>query len=126
MTQSPAVADGSVVLRASFVALSLCVASMIVAAVYWSSRRSGLGEPQSRRRGIVAAGLAALWLAMTGIAATAGALHFTPPPTMLLLFPIVFGLAFGIALSPLGRRIAFGLPIACWSAIRDFESSSRS
>jgi hypothetical protein len=121
MTQSPAVADGSVVLRASFVALSLVVAGMLVAAVYWSSRRSGLAEPESRRRGILAAGLTVLWLAMTGLAATAGALHFTPPPTMLLLFPIVFGLAFGIALSPLGRRIAFGLPIAVLVGYQGFR-----
>ena len=121
MTQSVAVGDGSMVLRASFVVLSLFVAALFVAAVYESSRRSGAAEVDSRRRATVTAILAAAWLALTAAAAAGGALHFTPPPTMLLLFPIVFGLAFGIALSPLGRRIAFGLPIAVLVGYQGFR-----
>lgn len=121
MTQSVGVGDGSTVLRVSFVVLSLFVAGLFVAAAYESSRRSGAAEVESRRRATVAAILAAVWLGLTAVAAAGGALHFTPPPTMLLLFPIVFGLAFGIALSPLGRRIALGLPIAVLVGYQGFR-----
>jgi len=59
-----------------------------------------------------AAGLTTLRLAVTGIAASRGALHFEPPPTMLPVFLITFAIAIGLAFSPVGTRIAIGLPIA--------------
>jgi hypothetical protein len=121
MTQPVAAGDGSMVLRASFVVLSLFVAGLFVAAVYAASRRSGGGEIEARRRAMVAAALAAVWLALTGGAAAGGALQFTAPPTMMLLFPIIFALAFGIALSPFGRRLAFGLPIAALVGYQGFR-----
>lgn len=114
-------AAGSAVLRSSFVAVTLLVAGLFVVAVRWSAVRTGLDRRAALRRTIVAAGLAAAWIALTGVAAARGALHFQAPPTMLALFPCVLAVAIGLALSPLGRRIAFGLPLAALVGYQGFR-----
>jgi hypothetical protein len=117
----PALVGGSALLRASFVALTLLVAGLFVAGVYWSAMRTGLDRPTVVRRSVLAAALAAAWIAVTGVAAAAGALHFEPPPTMLVLFPSVIAIAIGLALSPLGKRIALGLPLAVLVGYQGFR-----
>ena len=114
-------AAGSAMLRSSFVAVTLLVAGLFVVAVRWSAVRTGLDRRAALRRTIVAAGLAAAWIALTGVAAARGALHFQTPPTMLALFPCVLAIAVGLALSPLGRRIAFGLPLAALVGYQGFR-----
>jgi hypothetical protein len=108
-------------LRSSFVAVTLLVAALFVIAVRWSAIRTGLDARAVVRRSIVAAGLAAVWIAVTGVAAARGALHFQAPPTMLALFPCVLAIAIGLALSPVGRRIAFGLPLAALVGYQGFR-----
>jgi hypothetical protein len=108
-------------LRSSFVAVTLLVAGLLVAAVYWSAVRTGLGRRAARRQGVAALGLTAAWIALTGLVAARGALHFQAPPTMLALFPIVLVIALGLALSPLGKRIAFGLPLAALVGYQGFR-----
>jgi hypothetical protein len=116
---APAV--GSAILRLSFVGLALFVATLFVAAVYWSARRGGVDRRSALRRGAIAAAASAAWIAVTGVAAARGALHFEAPPTMLALFPAVLAIAFGLALSPLGKQIALGLPLAALVGYQGFR-----
>jgi hypothetical protein len=97
------------------------VAALFVIAVRWSAIRTGLDARAVVRRSIVAAGLATAWIAVTGVAAARGALHFQAPPTMLALLPCVLAIAIGLALSPVGRRIAFGLPLAALVGYQGFR-----
>jgi hypothetical protein len=112
---------GSMLLRSSFVAVTLLVAGLFVVAVRWSAVRTGLDGRAVVRRSLVAAGLAAAWIALTGVAAARGALHFQAPSTMLALFPCVLAIAIGLALSPVGRRIAYGLPLAALVGYQGFR-----
>jgi hypothetical protein len=112
---------GSVMLRSSFVAVTLLVAGLFVLAIRWSAIRTGLDARAVVRRTTVAAGLAAAWIGVTGVAAARGALHFQTPPTMLALFPCVLVIAIGLALSPVGRRIALGLPLAALVGYQGFR-----
>jgi hypothetical protein len=64
------------------------------------------------RRAFLAAAAGAAWIALTGVAAARGALHFEAPPTMLAAIIASILLAAGLALSPVGGRIATGLPVA--------------
>lgn len=121
MQSSAAAATGSPILRSSFVALTVLIAGLFVAGVYWSAVRTGLGRRAALRRSAAAAVLAAAWIAVTGVAAARGALHFEAPPTMLAVFPLVLALAIGLALSPLGKRIAVGLPLAALVGYQGFR-----
>jgi len=112
---------GSAILRSSFVALTLLIAALFVGAVHWSAVRAGLGGRIAARQDIAAAGVAIAWIALTGLAAARGALHFQAPPTMLALFPIMLVIAIGLALSPLGKRIALGLPLAALVGYQGFR-----
>ena len=108
-------------LRVSFVGLTLFVAALFVAAVYWSARRGGADRRAAFRRSAVAAAASVAWIALTGVAAARGALHFEAPPTMLALFPAVLAIALGLALSPLGKQIALGLPLAALVGFQGFR-----
>ena len=68
-------AVGSSALRAGFIALTLALGVSFVAAVYVSSRRSGIGRETVLRRSALAAALTAVWIAVTGIAASRGVLR---------------------------------------------------
>ncbi len=75
----------------------------------------------ARVQALRAAGATTIWLALTGIAAAKGMLHFSAPPTMVLVFPILFATAIGVALSPVGRRLARDLPIAVLVGFQGFR-----
>ena len=113
--------EGSATLRVSFVALTLFIAGMFVAGVYWSALRSGVARSAARMHALLAAGGAAVWLAATGAAAASGALHFSAPPTMLAVFPLAFATAIAIALSPAGRQLALSLPVAALVGFQGFR-----
>ena len=108
-------------LRSAFVALTCVIAVLAVAAIYWSSLRTGLDRGAAFRRATIAACITTLWIGVTGVAAARGLLHFEPPPTMLVLFVFVFVIAIGLALSPAGKRIALGLPIAALVGYQGFR-----
>ena len=112
---------GSAPLRALFVSLVLFVAASFVAGVYWSGRRSGLSRAVARRHGLMVAIASAAWIGLTGGLAASGVLHFSAPPTMLPLFPIVILTAIGVALSPVGRRLALSLPLAALVGFQSFR-----
>ena len=76
----------------------------------------------SRRRVKLTIG-AALWMAVTAIAAEAGLLSrfdLTPPP-MALMVASVFAIAFAIGLSPLGRALANETPLILLVALQIFR-----
>ena len=108
-------------LLAGFIALAVVLAALFTIGVYLSSLRTGATPAVARRRATIAAATAVAWMLLTGVAAARGLLHFEPPRTMLALFPAVFGLAGLIALSPLGRRLALGLPIAVLVGSQSFR-----
>ena len=88
---------------------------VLVAALAWgiavASRRTG--EPASaKRRALTVVLIAGVWMTTTWVAAASGVLRrweATPPPFALLVVGIVF-LAFLIAFSGYGRRLAIGVP----------------
>src|SRR5262245_4593506 len=94
---------------------------MFVGAVSWSSFRGGASRETVVRRGLAAAAVVAAWIAITGIAAARGVLHFDAPPTMLLVLVASLALSIGLALSPVGRRIAVGVPVAVLVGYQGFR-----
>src|SRR3954465_4413000 len=112
---------GSPLLRLSFRLLTFCLGALFVGAVYESGRRSGVRSEAVRRRTAIAGCLTILWIAATALAAARGALHFSPPPTMLVLFVLIFGGAIALASSRLGRQLALGLPLAALVGYQGFR-----
>jgi hypothetical protein len=117
--QDSVIPSGSALLRTSFIVLAVFVAAGFVAAVAWSAHRSGRNT--GRRDTALTALGAALWLAATGIAAGAGVLSFTAPPTMAIVIVLSMAIAIGSAFSPLGRRIALTLPVAALVGFQAFR-----
>ena len=113
--------EGSAMLRGLFIALSALIGAAFVAAVYVSAVRSGVSSTGARVQGMRAAAGVTLWMSVTGALAATGALHFSSPPTMLPVFPALIALAIGIALSPLGRRIAIALPVSVLVGFQSFR-----
>jgi hypothetical protein len=111
VTQALSTPVGSAALRTGFVALTVVLGALFVGAVYWSSVRTGLTRADAIRRAAIGGILAIVWIGFTGGAAATGALHFEAPPTMLIVILASLVLAVALALSPIGRQIALGLPI---------------
>jgi len=113
--------DGSPALRAGFVLLTLLLGALFVRAVYLSSLRAGSDARDARRGAVFAAIGAGAWIALTGAAAARGLLHFSPPPTMVVAIVASIALAIGLAASPLGKRIAIGIPLAALVGYQSFR-----
>lgn len=62
-----------------------------------------------------------VWLALTGLAAGRGALHFSPPATMLVVFVLILAIAIGVTGSPLGKQIAIGVPLSALVGYQGFR-----
>ncbi len=107
-------------LRVFFIALALTIGALFVAGVRISAVRAGASTADANRLGVRAAVGVALWLAITAGLAAAGLLRFTPP-TMIILIVVGFVIAFRVALSPLGRQLALGLPLAALVGFQAFR-----
>ncbi|HEX7981158.1 MAG TPA: hypothetical protein VF461_21295 [Gemmatimonadaceae bacterium] len=121
MPPSIPVVLGSALLRGRFVMLTIALYLLFVAMVYVSARRSGIGPMRATRQAMLAAILAFLWIAATGIPAAHGELHMWAPPTM---GPVLIGMlliAIGVALSPLGGRIVAQISIAALVGYQGFR-----
>jgi hypothetical protein len=106
----------------SFAALAVLLAGAFVAATYWVERRDDRRAGAARARAAVAAALSAGWLALTAGTAAAGQLRFEGgPPTALLLLALALGGAVGLGLSPIGARLAAGLPLAVLVGFHGFR-----
>jgi hypothetical protein len=121
IVNAEAAVAGSPLLRWFFVLLTLLTTALLTGAVYWSALRGGLTRRSALRQGAFVAALCALWLALTGVAAARGLLHFEPPPTMLGLIALAFVLSFTLAFSPVGMRIARTLPLAALVGYQSFR-----
>jgi hypothetical protein len=94
----------------AFVALALVVAGGFVVAVHRAAVATS--HPDARRLTTITAAFTTLWLALAAGLAAGGLLSFSArPPTMLFLVAATLALGVGIATSPLGRRLATGLPL---------------
>ena len=121
MSPAPIDVPGSPLLRLAFTLLTLFVAALFIVGAYWSGRRTGIVAAALRRRIAIATCLTILWIAATGLAAARGALHFTPPPTMLILFLVIIAGGIVLATSPVGRQLAVGLPLAALVGYQGFR-----
>jgi hypothetical protein len=66
-------------------------------------------------------GLAA-WMATTYVAAALRVLQFPPlPPTMVVVFVLVFVISIGLGVSAVGRRLATGLPLVVLVGVQAFR-----
>jgi hypothetical protein len=102
--------------------LPLTLAGLLVVAVFVSWRRTGA----TRGRAVLAAtamtaGLLA-WMGGTYLAAAFGLLRFdTRPPTMMLLVPVLLFVSVGLGVSPVGRRLALGIPLWILVGVQSFR-----
>jgi hypothetical protein len=99
---------------AAFVVIPLILLAVFA---YGVKRVSGL------RSALLASLVAALWMTVTWLLADSGALRaFERRPPPFLLLPIaILGLAFVIAFSRLGHRLATGIPIYALIAVQSFR-----
>ncbi len=104
------------VISSGFHVLPMVVAGMLVLGVYAAYRRTG--ATRTRASAVAAATTIGLVMWMGGyyMAAQFGLLRFdTRPPTLLLVVPVLLLTAIGLGFSPLGRRLALGLPL--WALV---------
>ena len=107
----------------AFVLLPVLLVASLAIGVWWSWRRAG--EPRARAVRAVAlvVAAAAVWMTVTWRAAASGALRQwddTPPPFALLIAGI-FGIAFRLAFSTTGRRLAQHVPLWALVGIQSFR-----
>jgi hypothetical protein len=104
--------DGSMLLRAGFDALTALLLLGFAAAVWRVDRE--------RLRFALAASLG--WVVLTGVLAARGLLSFeSRPPTMIALLLAMFALVGLVGRSPLGLRLAEGLPLAVLVGFQGFR-----
>lgn len=103
-----------------FTLLALVVAAAFPVLVHRAARTAG--EPDAAKRGLRAAILTALWLAITFAAAASGRLRFdTVPPTMGILLVVSWAMALRIGLGRTGARLAASTPLALLVLVQAFR-----
>jgi hypothetical protein len=110
-----------VVMAFVWIPLGLVTAFVWGVAVAW--HRSGASAALSRRAAIFSAAAAVAWMGITWAAARSGVLREwerTPPPIALLVLAILV-LSAAIAYSPVGRRLALGLPLWLLVLVQGFR-----
>ncbi len=111
----------SALVRFGIPSIALLLAATVLAAVTWVDRASPTAV-RRRRFAAVAAGSAA-WLIGLAVAGNAGVLvrfDVRPPPVILgMLAGVLMAVALG--LSPLGRRLALGLPLPALVLFQGFR-----
>lgn len=104
----------------SFVALAGLVAVVFVAAVHVSGDHAA--HSSARRDTLLAAAATTVWLAGTFALAASGRLSFTSrPPTAGILIAAAIAVAFAVGTSPLGSRLATGIPLAALVGVQAFR-----
>ena len=109
-------------LERPFSLLPVVLALLLVTGVFVAWRRTGA----SVRRSTLAAAAVTLglvvWMAATYAAAAFGVLRFPPaPPTMIVVFALMLMLSVGLGISPVGRRLAAGLPLSVLVGVQGFR-----
>jgi hypothetical protein len=118
---TPVMVSPSPVSSLAFVVLVLGLAGLFVAGVA-AANSSGEPPAQKRRRALQAGLGCAAWLTLTAAISASGLLRrdFFPPP-LALFFGTSMLVALVAALSPLGARLARGVPIAALVAVQGFR-----
>jgi hypothetical protein len=102
--------------------LPVILAVLLTVGVFVAWRRTGASR---RRTSVAATGMAfglILWMSTTYLAADLRALHFPPgPPTMVVALVLMLLLSVGLGVSPVGRRLAAGLPLAVLVGFQGFR-----
>jgi hypothetical protein len=108
---------------AAFVFIPVLLVLALVQGTAFAWRRSGRSREASTRAATIVAAAAAIWMSTTWAAARSGLLSKwdrTPPPFALMVLAI-FVLAFSIAFSGLGRRLAQFVPLWILVAVQGFR-----
>jgi hypothetical protein len=100
----------STILVWSFIAVTLAVATGIVA----------IGQ-KAFRRGSIAGYFLTVWLGMTVALAGHGMLRFDTRPSMLVIIAAAIGLALYVSLSKIGARVAGTIPMAALVVFQAFR-----
>ncbi len=118
----PPMVPASTASVAAFVVIVIGVAAMIVCGTASASRRLGETPARTRQRALRWTVGLALWLAITALLSGSGVLEVpgVPPRAMLMMAGCNL-LALGLALSPVGARLARGLPIAALVGFHGFR-----
>jgi hypothetical protein len=106
----------------AFVVIPLAVVALFAWGTTVAWRNTGAAPGAARAGGFVAIG-SLVWMALTHAAAASGVLRQwdrTPPPFALLVVSIIV-LALAIVASPLGRRLAAGVPLWALVAVQAFR-----
>jgi CubicO group peptidase (beta-lactamase class C family) len=105
-----------------FHVLPVTLAVLLVLGIDAAWRRTGATPLRaSIAAGVMTIGLT-VWMGGTYLAASFGWLRFdTKPPTMAVLFVALLVVAVGLAASPVGRRLALGLPLWILVGVQAFR-----
>ncbi|MGE0039616.1 MAG: hypothetical protein AB7H88_14615 [Vicinamibacterales bacterium] len=110
-------------LALGFILLPVALVAALVAGVAASTLALGEGARAARRNAALAGGAAVLWMAATWAAAESGWLgdfERNPPPFMLLAVGVIV-LGVVLAMSPIGDRLARGLPLWVLVGVQAFR-----
>lgn len=114
--------EASLQLKTLFATMAAALVVLFALGVRAAWLRTGAGGTAADRAGGLALLGGVAWAAITLAAAASGRLHFDgTPPTM---FGVVFGMlaiALGVGMSPVGARLAAGLPLAVLVGVQGFR-----
>jgi hypothetical protein len=104
---------------------AVAVAVAVTGAIAYAQAGKAMGEAPAvrRRRFLLALTVLTGWLAVTGAVAHSGVLtdfNRRPPPIMFIVMATAAA-GFAVGLSPVGRRLAVGLPFAALVGIQSFR-----
>jgi hypothetical protein len=102
----------------AFLAIVIAVAASFPAGIYWAHRRLAL---PARRPTLIFTFSLIAWLTLTCAIVSTGVIETHPMPGVPLFFLAVNLVALLFALSPFGKRLATGLPIAALVAFQSFR-----
>jgi hypothetical protein len=106
---------------ATFIAVAAAVALATVAGDFVAQRRLGTPPATAARRTVLAAILLLAWLAATSAFVASGAIEAAPMPRLPLFFAGANLASLVFALSPVGGRLARGLPLSALIAFQAFR-----
>jgi hypothetical protein len=105
----------------AFDGIIVAVCAAVVAGTYVANRRLGVRAGIAARRTVVLAVVLLIWLTLTSAVVARGALAAAPMPRVPLFFAAANLGAMILAFSPVGGRLAQGLPLAALVAFQAFR-----
>jgi hypothetical protein len=106
----------------AFVVIPIVLVTALAWGIASASRRTG-DQASAKRRVLTVVLISGVWMTTTWVVAASGVLRrweATPPPFALLVVGVVL-LAFLIAFSGYGKRLAFGVPLWTLVAVQGFR-----